>query len=245
TVGKTVVAHPDTVYYLAPAFYEHFTVQFLDYFESGRIHPLDLGKMNGQPLDNHLSKICFVLDEGKSPTLDFLKGLYPHGTEEPFKDRNGKTLAFFYYVPSPARPFSFRNGLERRENADGSPDLVLIGSPHWDPLINFTNIGDLGVSHAPVGAVWKGKIQVPATGLYGFVVLTQDEGLLVLDGWKVVEAPQGREGVLPLKAGWHSLELDCRRGNNPDVELDFHLLWKKPGDKDYSVIPNSAFGNIR
>lgn len=236
TVGKTIVENPDTAYYLAPAFYQHFTVQYLDYFESNRVHLLDLGGMNHQPLDNHLSKICFVLDEGKSPTLDFLKKLYPGGREEPFKDRKGETLAFFYYIPSPVQPLLFRDGLERRlEGSQGS---------HWDPLINITSIGDLGVSHPPLQAVWKGKIQVPTTGSYGFLILTHDEGELDLDGRKVVNTLQGGEGLVWLKAGWHFIELTCRRESNPDVELDFHFLWKKPGEKQYEVVPNPAFGKI-
>ncbi len=245
TVGKTVVQHPNTVFYLAPAFYDHFTVQYLDYFESNRVHLLDLGEMNHLPLDTRLSKICFVLDEGKSPTLAFLKGLYPQGQEEPFKDRYGKTLAFFYYVSGQVKPISFQKGLQRWENPnENSPDLVSTGLVQ-DPLINFTNIGDLGVSHPPVLAVWKGKIRIPATGSYGFLILTQDKGELDLDGRKVVENLQGGEEVIRLTAGWHSVELTCQRDNNPDVALDFHLLWKKPGNLNYEVVPNSAFGKIR
>ena len=243
TVGKTVVAHPDTVYYLAPAFYEHFTVQYLDYFESSRVHLLDLGKMNGQALDNHLSKICFVLDEGKSPTLDFLKSLYPNGTEEPFKDRYGKTLAFFFETQTPLKPISFHKGLERWQNRDLPPNVT--GPFDWDPLINFTNIADFGVDHPPVEVFWRGKIHISKSGTYDFVLLTHEEGELVLDGKKVAAGLRAGAGTVSLAAGWHSLDLHCKRESNPDVELDFHLLWKKPGDSAFSVVPNSAFGNIR
>lgn len=245
TVGKTVAAHPDTVYYLAPAFYQHFTVQYLDYFESGRIHPLDLGQMNGQPLDNRFPRICFVLDEGKSPTLDFLKGLYPGGREEPFKDRHGKTLAFFYYLPGPLKPLVFQKGLERWQVEGTLASMSSQKALQRDPLINFTAIGDLGVSHPPVEAAWKGKIHVAKGGTYGFILLTHDPGELVLDGRKLVGGPQGGEGAVSLTAGWHSLILHCDRQSNPDVELDFHLLWKPPGEPGYSVIPNSAFGTLR
>lgn len=240
TVGKTVIEHPDTVYYLAPAFYQHFTVQYLDYFESSRVHPLDLGHMNNLPLDNHLSKVCFVLDEGKGPTLEFLKGLYPGGQEEPFKDRYGKTLIFFYSVPGPLKPFFFK-GLERWQKYGMAPDVT--GPADLDPLINFTNIADLGADHPPVEDFWKGKIYISKGGTYDFVLLTHEEGEFFLDGKKVV-GPQGGEGVVPLAAGWHSLLLHCRRESNPDVELDFHLLWKKPGDARLSVVPNEAFGEI-
>ncbi len=245
TVGETVLKHPDTVYYLSPAFYQHFTVQYLDYFESNRIHPLDLGQMNGQPLDNQLHRVCFVLDEGKSPTLDFLKGLYPNGTEKPFKDRYGKTLAFFYDIPGPVKPLSYPKGLERGESTTGDPDSSRAAfGRQVDPLINFTNIGDLGVSHPPVWVVWRGKIRIPQSGPYVFFIFSRDPSELDLDRRTVMAATQGGKGEARLTAGWHSLVLRCHRESNPDVALDFHLLWKKPGDPQYSVVPNSAFGPV-
>jgi hypothetical protein len=244
TVGKTVVGHPDTVFYLAPAFYEHFTVQYLDYFDSSRVHSLDLGVLNHQPLDNHLSKVCFVLDEGKSPTLNFLESLYPNGTEEPFKDRYGKTLAFFYYVPGPVKPLSFQKGLEMQVSSTGSNGLMLTSSSKLEPLVNYTNIGDLGISHSPFLAVWSGKLLVPATGFYDFLILSKDTYELNLDSHILLNSLFGKEGTTQLTAGWHPLELICRRDNNPDVALDFHLLWKKPGSPNYEVVPNAAFGEI-
>ena len=244
TVGKTIVQHPDTVYYLAPAFYDHFTVQYLAYFQSSRVHRLDFGQMKGHPLDNHLSKVCFVLDQGKSPTQDFLKGLYPTGQEEPFKDRDGVSLAFFYELPSPVPPIAFHRGLERLQNADGAVDLIDSGRIP-DPLINFTNLGDFGVSYPPFWADWKGEIQAPATGAYGFLLLTGEKGRLDLDGRKVVDTLQGHSGSIRLAAGSHELHLYCVRNENPDVALDFHLLWKKPGEAHYEVVPNSAFGKIQ
>jgi len=242
TVGKTIVDHPDTVYYLVPAFYQHFTVQYLDYFESNRIHPLDLGQMDAMPLDNHLSKVCFVLDEGKSPTLDFLKSLYPNGTEEPFKDRYGKILAFFYYVPGPVKPISYPRGLGEYLTVNKN-ELETMG-PTPCPLINFTNIGDLTFAHPPVRVRWNGKILAKKAGSYQFLLLTQDKGELNLDGRKVVDTLQAKEGRALLTAGWHVLDLTCQRDSNPDVALDFHLLWEKPGDTQFTVVPNEAFGGI-
>jgi hypothetical protein len=245
TVGKTIVQRKDTVFYLVPAFYDHFTVQYLDYFESKRVHLLNLSLINDQPLDNSLSKVCFVLDEGKSPTLEFIKSLYPNGQEEPFKDRNGKTLAFFYYLQGPVHSLSFKNGLIHWELSHVTSDSVIDKLPRWDPLINFTTIGDLGVIHPPVWVLWKGKIHTPYKGEYRFLILTRDEGELSLDGRAIVDTGRGQEGVANLAAGWHDLDLSCQRRDNPEVFLDFHLLWKKPGDKVYQIVPNGAFGMIR
>ncbi len=236
TVGKTIIERPHTAFYLSPAFYDHFTVQYLAYFASNRVHLLDLGELNSQSLDNRYSKVCFVLDEGKGPSLDFLKGLYPDGKEEPFRDRHGKTLVFFEEIPTPLHPLSFQRGLERK--VEGLP------APVWDPLINFTNIGDLGISHPPVDAVWTGEMKASKTGSYGFLILTRDQGELDLDGRKVVDAAEGNGGTVRLAAGWHRLELTCRRDINPDVALDFHLLWKKPGDEHYEFLPNEVLGKI-
>lgn len=77
------------------------------------------------------------------------------------------------------------------------------------------------------------------------MLLTGEQGELDLDGRKLVNTLESKEGSMHLGAGLHDLGMRCVRNENPDVALDFHLLWKKPGAARYEVVPNSAFGPIR
>ena len=98
TVGKWILSRPDTAFYLVPSLYEHYTVRFLDYFQSDRIHPFYPGLLRGQWLDPSKPKVGFVLEEGKGPTLDFLREIYPAGREEEFEF--GKARGIFLFYPS-------------------------------------------------------------------------------------------------------------------------------------------------
>ena len=66
----------------------------------------------------------------------------------------------------------------------------------------------------------------------------QDGEDLMLDGKQIVDAAKGNSGFLQGEKGWHSIELDCQRDNNPDVSLDLHLLWKKPGGGSFPSHPH-------
>jgi 4-amino-4-deoxy-L-arabinose transferase-like glycosyltransferase len=243
TVGKTIVQHPDTTYYLAPSFYDHYTVEYLDYYQWNRVQKLDWDSLNHQNLATLKPKICFVLDEGKKPAVEFLKNLYPGGTEEIFRDRFGNSLAYFYTIPSSVKTFSYERGLEGEYfNSTDFSEKPLF--KRWDPFINFVNIGDFGINQPPLSVQWKGELNIPRPGRYEFLIFTSDQGDLWVDGKQVIDHLKDNNGTIKLKGGKHSVRLTCRRIDNPDVVMNFNLAWKKPGQKNYEMVPNPVFGKI-
>jgi hypothetical protein len=240
-VGKAVAGHPDTFYYLAPAFYQHYSVQYLAFHDIHRVKEFNWNEFVSKPLDDSKPKVCFVLDAGKSPSVRLLTEVFPGGTLETIKDKKGEILAYFYTRPLPGPKVSLHRGLQREVHYF-STDPNTKPTKYLDPLVNFTHLGDFGAAQPSFSSAWQGQIQVPAAGSYGFLVLTTDQGELWLDGKQVVPVSGKMENTVTLKAGWHPLGLICRRFLNPDVSMDFHLLWKKPGQAQWEVVPNEAFG---
>lgn len=116
----------------------------------------------------------------------------------------------------------------------------------WDPLINFVSTGDLPYPVLPFQAEWTGRLLCPSKGLYRFLLLTTEKGQLWLDGKMVLSGIQGEAVGLYLSPGFHSVKLTLRRdtGRN-EVQMDFHLLWEKPGQTKYEIVPTSAYGETQ
>jgi hypothetical protein len=90
----------------------------------------------------------------------------------------------------------------------------------------------------PFRVRWAGELIVPRSGDYEFKILTSDEAKLWLDEGQVTS-----EKKLFLSAGAHSLRLDYQKWEGDFMAL--HLLWKKPGQENWEVVPATAFGRIR
>ena len=105
-----------------------------------------------------------------------------------------------------------------------------------DPVLNFTSKFDFPFTHFPPFRVrWTGTLIALRKGVYEFQVLTTDEAKLYLDG-----RPVPLEKGFPLTAGNHTLRLDYAKESGDSMAL--HLVWKKPGDAGWEVIPATAFG---
>jgi hypothetical protein len=50
------------------------------------------------------------------------------------------------------------------------------------------------------------------------------------------------EKPIVIKKGNHRLSLDLEKDNGDHLAL--HLVWKKPGDDRWEVVPATAFGKI-
>jgi len=242
-VGQKIQQSPGAFFFLEPFFYYHYTVLFLDYFESKRMAKLDVTSLpkltEGSP-----GKVCFVFARGKKPTLNFVESLYPGGEEEIERDPCGTPLAYFYILPKPRPMRQNRRGL----HGEYFPNADFQGSPagaRTDPLINFVNIGDFAVNQRPFSARWTGNLQVREPGNYEFQVLTSDDARLWVDGKEIPRTGLSPRGSIILERGAHFLRLAVRRPDNPDVAMDLHLLWKRPGQASFEVIPNGAYGEIR
>jgi hypothetical protein len=187
----------------------------------------------------------FLLDEGKTGTLQWLQGLYPGGETEKMLDQEGHPLVYGYRVAAgtatdPLKAYQrSAQGLTAayyfHGSGNGKPDLV-----QREPLINFTFRNDFPVpGPSPFNARWTGILLAPAAGDYGFVALTTDECRLSLDGREVLGPGKENTGKVRLTKGPHRLELGFNKSMGFDAALS--LLWVKPGDVKYGVVPASAY----
>jgi hypothetical protein len=244
-VGEAVLSHPDVAFEMASRFWGHETVKYLCYNEAARVHPLDLESLL-KPEEPPHEKLCFVLDQGKKPTMDLIQQVYPGGREEDLKDPWGNALAYLYYWEPASgreiRPIE-RRGLQGRyfESGDGSGNPL---ATRWDPILNFTNLGDFPLPGPLFSARWIGVLNAPQTGTYGFFLLTTDHGELRVDGQPVVETIGPGQGEVRLARGSHRIELSDARPQPGEIRADFHLLWKPPGQASFGVVPLTAFGKI-
>ncbi len=121
------------------------------------------------------------------------------------------------------------------------------GAPfRWDPLINFVSTGDLPYPSFPFQADWTGRLFCPSKGRYGFLLLTNVKGQLWLDGKKVLGGIPGETAILFLTEGFHDIQLTALRDQGEkEVRMDFHLLWEKPGQTKYEIVPATAFGKTQ
>ena len=95
-------------------------------------------------------------------------------------------------------------------------------------------------------AIYKGKIFCPESGRYSFATNSDDASFLLIDGNMVCEWP----GAHDAEIGWtHTGEVELPRGVH---SIDYYMVqfvgaalaraaWKKPGEKEYAVIPPPAF----
>ncbi len=243
-VGEAVVSHPGVTYLLDPCFWEHETVRFLCFDQAARVHPLVLEDIL-RPVKPLQGKLCFVLDDGKKPTLELLERVYPGGREEDLKDPWGGLMAYYYYwEPGPKRflPMEKEGFVGRYFNSaypSGAPDAI-----RWDPLLNFTKLSDFPISGPLFYAQWKGNLNVPKKGKYRFFILSTDQGKLLIDGRQALDTLSSNQESIELSKGVHRIELSDERARPGEIRADFHLLWIPPGQTEFSVVPAAALGRV-
>lgn len=86
-----------------------------------------------------------------------------------------------------------------------------------------------------------GKLDCPSEGYYWFQLESDDGAGLAIDETVVVDANYPKayspeHGVVALAAGLHDIELRYFQRSGP---AGLRLSWKRPGDDDWSVIPQS------
>ena len=73
------------------------------------------------------------------------------------------------------------------------------------------------------------------TNSYSFLALTTDQSAVRVDGRKVLEGHGSQEGVVVLKRGRHSIQVEFQKLSG--VDTAFNLLWKIPGSQNYRIVP--------
>jgi len=182
----------------------------------------------------------FILEEGHNGLLDFLKQIFPHAQEQNLKDWGGWKMVDWVEVP--AADLAAFHGWNRGLKGTYFQSVQWTAPPlaiRWDPVLNFTYKGDFPFTDYPPFRIrWAGKLDISQTGGYEFQLLTLDKAQLWLDG-----KPVTTERPLALKAGPHSLRLDFEKDGGDTLAL--HLIWKKPGEDGWEVVPATAFGIVR
>lgn len=230
-----------------PSYFQNLTVRFLAYDAKKKSLPFSL---NGAVFNKFPAgePLLFFLGEGKSGQIDFLNTLFPYSQDEKEVDRDGDKLK----SPSGHIFLYGRYVQEERVAAFHGWDRGLkgnyINSNDWaarplmtlrDPVLNFTSKHDFPfMSPPPFRIRWTGTLEVPSDGVYQFQCLTTDRVRFWLDGNGVM-----LENMIRLKAGMHPLKLEFEKDSGDTMALT--LIWKKPGEEKWEVVPATAFGKIR
>ncbi len=234
--------------YLSSRFYGHYAVMFLGYFQRKHMQELDLPGSLSLPNWSPGQAVLFALDEGQTGVLELVKNLYPGGETRFLKDSLGHTLVFFYRVPAEEILRNCNNakkilqsnfGLKGKYwsslNPPNPPVLV-----HQDPLINFTFRNDFPLRKFPPLIVrWNGFLNTTIEGDYHFLALATDQVKMFLNGREVLTGENRESGSVFLKKGPRLIEVDFQKTSGTDTALS--LLWKKPGNDKFEVIPPTAF----
>jgi hypothetical protein len=90
---------------------------------------------------------------------------------------------------------------------------------------------------------FSGTINIEQNGTYWFRVESDDGAGLAIDDRIVVDANRAKgyspeDGRIALEEGAHSM---CLRYFQADGYAGVRLLWKKPGDKEWLIVPPTAF----
>jgi hypothetical protein len=223
-------------FFVARGYAQNPTFKYLAYRALPQVEPYYPGMFLGA---SHFTAqpSLFLLEEGKAGDLDFLMTLFPGGQEQKWRDPWGKAAAYLY-----APALSSQNNL--RAWTRGLKGLY-IQSARWtdpplisrvDPLLNFTNDADFPFTQGPPFRIrWTGTLIAPQTGGYAFQALTTDQARLFLDGKEVSFL-----SPVPIQKGPHALKLEWERDHTETLALS--LIWKKPGDDSWEVVPATAFG---
>jgi hypothetical protein len=240
---------PGTQSFLASRFYGHPTVQYLTYPNGEGMHPLDLTQPPQPGLFPKNSDFCFLLDEFKQGTLEFLEKLYPGGKAFAIEDPLGKISLYVYQVPSQALARIHPEALHIQRGLWGVYQLSEAESEtpflkRRDPILNF-NYRDLPGVGGPLYIHWAGKFQAARGGTYRFwgAIFATSRGKILVDqkdqnGFS--GNPYWEGGLNP---GWHQLDFYYQDGGSPVATVS--LLWKPPGNEKYDFLPNGVLGKLQ
>lgn len=245
--GRFIAAlPPETQCFLPSLFYGNPTVQYLTYSQGDRLHSLDPAHPP-RPADFPKgSAFCFLLDEYKMGTLQFLESLYPGGRPEIFLDPLGHVSLYTYLVPAPVLAKSRGPVLERglkgfyRHTPGGKEKPFLVC---WDPLLNF-NFRDLPGTGTPLSIHWTGQFKAAQDGLYRLAALIPFTagGQIEVDQKNLQAFTNNPYWEGTLKKGWHRLDFEYQDPGSAVTKVG--LLWKPPGQNQFGWMPNDVFGKI-
>ncbi len=240
---------PGTQSFLSSRFYGHPTVRFLAYPNEEGMHPLDLTQLPQPEAYPKGSAFCFVLDEFKQGTIEFLTALYPGGSVSQDRDALGNTPLYIYQVPAQALA-KLPKGFPRMEKGllglyrHGQDEKEIPFLKRWDPILDF-GYRDIPMTGTPLFIHWTGKFKAKVAGhyrLWGAIFAATDQGRIEVDQkqGQGLSANPYWEGYL--KPGWHLLDFYFQDGGSPVAAAS--LLWEPPGRGKFDFLPNEVLGPI-
>ena len=128
---------------------------------------------------------------------------------------------------------------------DGKPGKPI---PYLNHAFGKKNVFDSGTRKL-IGMQMSGFLKLSTTGTYGFKAFANDGIRIWINNELVADDPEwhakGDRYSEPLsidisKAGWHPMLLRYfqRKGT-----ATLRMYWKRPGEKDYSIIPAEAYAH--
>jgi hypothetical protein len=246
-VGE-IIAQSDarTEFFLPSRFYGHPTVQYLTEGsgQAGQIHAFDPSDL---PKATTVGRaFCFLLEDSKAGTADFLSRQYPGSRMQTLTDPLGETSLYEVWVPAaalarlkPGEPKVSRGLLGVYAHAESAPEKPFL--IRRDPLVNF-NFRDLPGTGTPLFIHWHGKLNIPTSGNYEFLVITNGIGKarLLIDGKGPKDFAVNPPGSVTLVKGADPIDLYFAQ--SPTALATLHLLWKRPGQAQFMFVSNTDFG---
>jgi hypothetical protein len=225
-------------FFIDPAYFGNHTVSFLAYPARSHVFPLNLQDWSkgNEPKDKRAD---IFLSDGRKGWVRYLEALFPGEQAAPTNDNQEHPFTYFMSLDrddlQKSKPWTkgLRGVYWNSDNWTAQPVTVRL-----DPVLNFISKYDFPFTNFPPFRIrWTGSLDVPQAGDYQFQVLTTDSGQLWLDGKPVL-----LEKPFKLKAKAHALRLDFEKDGGDAMAL--HLVWKKPGEPNWEVVPATAFGKI-
>jgi hypothetical protein len=226
-------------FFIGSLYFRNHTVAFLSYPARRDVFGFNLQDWAVGNIPRDKDAVLF-LESTKTGVVDFLERIIPSIKIVPYKSPQGRTLYYVGEIHSSllAKIKPWKKGLKGVyvNSVDWNAAPVTV---QWDPVLNFGSKRDFPFTDYPPFRIrWTGTLKIPAGGVYEFQVLRleKDKAQLWLDDRKVdLEKP------FVLKTGDHDLRLDFEKDSGDELAL--HLIWKKPGEDKWQVVPAETFGS--
>lgn len=110
------------------------------------------------------------------------------------------------------------------------------------PAVHVLSENDMGERKQNIYVEFKGYIQIEETDNYVFRIVSDDGGLVYINGRQVIDnggnhGPMAKDAELYLEKGLHELEIDYHQGAAGGMVT---FQWVQHGEEEFSVVPNEV-----
>lgn len=110
------------------------------------------------------------------------------------------------------------------------------------PAIHVLGVEDMGERKQNIYMEFKGYIQIDQTDNYVFRIISDDGGLVYINGRQVIDnggnhGAMAKDAELYLEKGLHEIEIDYHQGAGGGM---VSFQWVQHGEEDFSIVPNEV-----